>query len=313
MIPGIAAGTYSIHVRDAGNTAIVGVSNSFTVQAPSVTLNVLPSTITLDGLLDVSGLVSPAGDTVQIGFSASATVSPTSWVTATVNGNVWSGSVTPSATGAFYVWAQQTNAPSVNVVSAAITVVQASLTVVGPETGTAGAALAITGSVVPASDIVNIQLSTSNVAMPTSGWVAASNNNGSISGSLTPSDAGTFYVWAQDPASGLTAVSSAIAVNAAAAVVYGFNNPGGSYAHGSGTIGLNGSVSPAQAMGTQVSLSTSNTTAPASGWQAASIIDSNALWAVYYTTPAEVGNYYIWVQTTAGADTVVSSFTVSVT
>ncbi|HTQ70995.1 MAG TPA: collagen-like protein, partial [Acidocella sp.] len=72
-------------------------------------------------------------------------------------------------------------------------------------------------------------------------------------------------------------------------------------------------VTPAQAVGTQVALSTSNSVAPVSGWQAASIIDSNALWAVYYTTPAAAGSYYVWVQTAAGAETAVSSFTISVT
>ncbi len=148
---------------------------------------------------------------------------------------------------------------------------------------------------------MNIQLSASNSTAPASGWTAAANSGGSISGSLTPPAPGTYYVWAQDPASGLTAVSSAITVSAAAAVTYGINNPGGTYVHGSGTIGLNGSVSPAQAVNTQVALSTSNSVVPTSGWQAASIIDSNTLWAIYYTTPATAGSYYVWVQTTAGA------------
>jgi hypothetical protein len=143
--------------------------------------------------------------------------------------------------------------------------------------------------------------------------VAATNNAGSVSGALTPLAAGTYYAWAQDTASGLNAVSGAITVSASAAVTYGFNNPGGSYAHGTGTIGLNGSISPAQAVATQVALSTSNSVAPTSGWQAASIIDSNALWAAYCTTPATAGDYYVWVQTSAGTDTAVSSFTISVT
>ena len=107
-------------------------------------------------------------------------------------------------------------------------------------------------------------------------------------------------------------MSSAITVTASAAVSFGFNNPGGSYTHGSGTIGLNGAISPAQAVSVQVALSTSNSTAPTSGWQAASVIDSNTLWAIYYTSPATAGAYYVWVQTTAGAATAVSSFTVTV-
>ena len=313
VMPGLMAGTYSIRVRDHGNTAVLGVSNSFTVLAPSVTLIALPTTVTLNAGLAVSGSVFPAGSAVQIGLSTSATTAPASWVAATVNAGAWSGNVIPSALGTVYVWAQQTNAPTVDAISAAITVVQANLSVSAPATATAGATLAVTGTVVPAGDAVNIQLSTSNSVVPTGAWVVATNNAGAISGTLTAVAAGTYYVWAQDSASGLTAVSSAVAVNAAAALTYSFNNPGGSYTHGVSTIGLNGPVSPAQVVATQVALSTSSTVVPTSGWQVASIIDSNALWAVYYTTPATVGNYYVWVQTTAGASTAVSSFTISVT
>ncbi len=311
-VPGLTAGTYSIRVRDHGNIAVVGASNSFTVVAPSVALNPPPLAATLNVPMNISGTVLPAGSAVQIGLSTSTTVAPTSWVAATVNNGTWSGSVLPLATGTYYVWAQQTSMASVGVVSAAISIVKASVTVSAPATGAVGVALAVTGSVVPAADAVNIQLSTNNSVAPTGGWIAATNSGGSISGALTPQNAGTNYVWAQDAANGLTAVSAAIIVSASAAVTYGVNNPGGTYTHGSGTIGLNGAVSPAQAIGTQVALSTSNTVVPTSGWQAASVINFNALWAAYLTTPATAGNYYVWVQTTAGADTTVSSFTISV-
>jgi hypothetical protein len=112
---------------------------------------------------------------------------------------------------------------------------------------------------------------------------------------------------------GTTAVSSTIAVTAAAALTYDFNNPGGSYVHGVSTVPLNGSITPAQSVATQVALSTSNSVVPTSGWEAAAIIYSNSLWAIYYTTPAGAGNYYVWVQTTAGTNSAVSSFTVPVT
>ncbi len=312
-IPGMVPGTYAIKVRDHGNVAVIGVSNSFTVQAPIVTINAVAAAVMVNAALAVSGTLSPAGSPVRIGLSASASVAPASWGAATVTGGSWSGSLTPSATGTVYVWVQQTNDTAVEAVSAAISVVQASLSVTAPASGTAGMALAITGSVVPVGDAVNIQLAASNSTVPASGWVAATNNAGSVSGALTPLAAGTYYAWAQDTASGLNAVSGAITVSASAAVTYGFNNPGGSYAHGTGTIGLNGSISPALAVATQVALSTSNSVAPTSGWQAASIIDSNALWAAYCTTPATAGDYYVWVQTSAGTDTAVSSFTISVT
>jgi len=181
-----------------------------------------------------------------------------------------------------------------------------------PATATAGIAIAITGTVSPAVDTVNFQLSSQNTISPANGWIAASNSNGALSVSLTPASAGTYYVWAQDPLTGETTVSSAINVAAAAPVTYGINNPGGSYTHGLGVIPLNGSVTPNQDIATQVALSTSNLTAPSTGWQAASIINANTLWALYFTTPAAAGDYYVWVETTTGAAQTVSGFTIPV-
>jgi hypothetical protein len=179
--------------------------------------------------------------------------------------------------------------------------------------GTAGGALTVSGVVNPAADGVNVQLTTQDSAAPSSGWTTAANSGGSFSAALTPTSSGTYYAWAQDSVTGDTAVTSAIAVAEAPSLTYGFNNPGGTYVHGVSTIGLNGVVSPAQVVATQVALSTSNVVVPGAGWQPASIIYSNTLWAIYYTTPAIAGDYYVWVQTTAGASTAVSSFTVPVT
>lgn len=312
-LPGLAAGTYTVRVRDHGNTAVLGVSNSFTVVAPSVSLASLPGSAVQGVALSVTGTVQPSGAAVQIGLSFSATTAPSTWVSATVSGASWSGSVTPTSAGTVYVWAQETANTAVNAVSSAVSVVATTLSVSAPSTGTAGTALSVTGSISPVADAVNVVLSTQNTTAPTSGWVAATNTSGSLSGSLTPSAAGTYYVWAQDTVTGLTAVSGAITVSVMAALTYGFNNPGGTYVHGVSTIPLNGAITPAQAVGTQVALSTSNTVAPTSGWSSAGVIYGNALWAIYYGTPATAGSYYVWVQTTAGTNTVVSSFTITVT
>jgi hypothetical protein len=312
-VPGLAAGTYTLRVRDHGNIAVVGVSNSFTITAPSIGINALPASTLLNAALAVSGTVSPGAAAVRVGMSTSATTPPASWQNATVSNGAWTANVIPTAVGAVYIWAQQTSATSVQAVSGAVSVNAASLSISAPATGTAGTALGVSGTVYPVSDAVNVQLATQNTTAPTSGWVAATNSAGSISASLTPLVAGTYYAWAQDAATGVTAVSTAITVSAAATISFGFNNPGGSYPHGTGTIGLNGAVTPAQAASVQVALSTSNTVAPISGWQAASVIYSNTLWAVYYTTPATAGSYYVWVETTAGGALAVSSFTVNVT
>jgi hypothetical protein len=310
---GLNPGTYSIRVRDHNTVSIVGLSNSFTIVAPAVTMSAVPAVSALSQTLAFSGTVSPANAAVQVGFSTSNTVLPSAWVNAAVSNGTWTANLTPSAAGVFYVWAAQTGSAPVATVSSAIDIVAASLTLSVPATGTANVALSVTGAVSPASDAVNVQLNTQNTTVPGSGWTAATNTAGNFAASLTPSAGGTYYVWAQDASTGISTVSSAIVVAAAPAVVYGFNNPGGSYPRGVNTIPLNGSITPAQLISTQVALSTSNTSPPASGWQAASVIYNNTLWAIYYPTPPVAGNYYVWVESTAGGNAVVSSFTVPVT
>jgi len=310
---GLPAGSYAVRVRDHNNPAIIGVSNSFTVAAPTIALGSVPVSVMVNSAIALSGTVFPANSAVQVGLSASATTAPTAWVNAVTNNGTWTASLTPMVAGTYYVWAQQDTDTTVQAVSAAVNAVAATLSVSAPATGTAGTALAVTGSVSPVADAVNVVLDVQNTAAPSSGWVAATNASGSLSASLTPGAAGTYYVWVQDPATGLTAVSTAITVAAAPALAYGFNDPGGSYVHGVSTIPLNGSVTPAQNVATQVALSTSNTVVPTSGWQAASIIYSNSMWAIYYNTPATAGTYYVWVQTTVGTDSAVSSFAVTVT
>jgi hypothetical protein len=310
---GLSAGTYTIRVRDHGNVAVTGGSNSFTILPPSVSINPLPAASIVNAGLAVSGTVLPGNDGVQAGLSASPTTPPASWVNATVANGSWSATLNPTVTGTYYIWARQSAATNVQAVSGAINIVAATLTISVPATAAAGSAITVTGTVSPIADVVNLQLSTQNITAPTSGWIASTNSNGSFSISLTPPAAGIYYAWAQDPVSGVTAVSAAITVAAAPAVSYTINNPGGTYTHGLGVVPLNGNVTPPQSIPTQVALSTSNSVAPTSGWQTASNINANTLWGIYYTTPSVAGNYYVWVETTAGAAQIVSSFTVTVT
>lgn len=310
---GLAPGTYAIRVRDHANAAIMGISNNFTVVAPSIALAMLPGTVAQAGLLSVSGTVSPPDAVVQIGISASASTAPVDWVTASVNGGGWTATLTPASAGTVFIWAEQVNVPSVQAVSGAVTVVPATLSVVVPANATAQSAVVVTGTISPSADAVNVQLANQNKVAPSGGWTAAANAGANFTATLTPPSAGTYFVWAQDAVSGLTAVSAAMLVAAAPGVSYGVNNPGQSYVHGVSTIGLNGAITPAQNVATEVALSTSNTIAPTSGWQAASIIYANSLWAVYAPTPASPGSYYVWVQTAAGTSTTVSSFSILVT
>lgn len=313
-VPGLVAGTYTVRVRDHGNIAVIGISNSFTIIPPSISLNAVPAISTVDTAIALSGAVSPGNAAVRVGLSSSATSAPTVWQSATVSNGAWTGSLTPTAAGTVYVWAQQSAAISVETISSAISIVTASLAVSAPPTGTAAAALTVTGTVSPAADAVNVQLSSQNATAPTAGWTAATNNAGSFTGSLTPSAAGTYYAWAQDPSTGLTAVSGAITVSAGASVTYSFNNPGGTYAHGVGTIELTGGISPANAAPLQVALATSNAAPPTSGWSTnVAVLQSNTFWGAYCPAPATAGAYYVWIETTSGGDPTVSSFTVTVT
>jgi hypothetical protein len=312
-LPGLAGGTYAVRVRDHANTAVVGVSNSFTVVPPAVTIDALPASAVLGATLAVSGTVSPGNAAVVVGISNSATVAPASWVNAAVANGAWSATLTPGATGTIYIWAEQSSASLVQAVSAALSVVAASLAISAPATGTAQTALTISGAVSPAADAVNVQLSTQNTTAPSSGWSVAVTTAGSYALSLTPSAAGTYYAWAQDPATGLTAVSAAITIAAAPALTYTINNPGGPFVHGAGTILINGGLSAGQTASTQIALSTSNTVAPASGWETAYSFSNNTVWGVYYTMPAAAGNYYVWVESTTGLGQTVSSFTITVT
>jgi hypothetical protein len=313
VAPGLAGGTYTISVRDHANTVVSGTSNSFTVVATGITIAAVPSSVSVNAPLALSGTVSPGTNAVQVGFSTSATTAPTAWVNAVVSAGAWTATLTPGSAGTVYVWAEQVAAPTVNVVSTAISVLSPSLTISAPATGTVGTSLSVTGAVTPAGDAVNVQLATQNTTVPTSGWTAVTASAGTYLAALTPSQAGTYYAWAQDPVTGLTSVSTAIVVSASSTVSYGANNPGGTYVHGVSTIALNGAVSPAQAIPTQISLSTSNTVVPSSGWQPALNIYNNALWAIYYPTPSTAGNYYVWVETTSGGSPYVSTFTIPVT
>ncbi len=312
-VPGLVAGTYALRVRDHANPAVLGVSNNFVVVAPSVGLGAIPGSIPVNSAILLSGTVVPANAAVQVGLSSSATVAPGGFVNATVTNGSWTASVTPAVGGTAYVWAEQQASPSVLAVSSAINVVAASLTVTAPTTASLGSAVTVSGTVSPGGDIVNVQLAAQNNMVPASGWTAVTAAAGAFTASLTPAAAGTIYAWAQDPATGLTAVSGAISVSAAPALTFGINNPGGTYTHGVSTIPLNGPITPAQNVATQVALSTSATVAPTTGWAAASVIYGNALWAIYYTTPPTAGTYYVWVQTAAGTNSTVSSFTVTVT
>ena len=89
------------------------------------------------------------------------------------------------------------------------------VTVSASAVGTAGAFLAVTGSVSPEGDAVQLQLSEQNGTLPTGAWFGAQTAGGALTGLLLPVAAGTWYVWAYDPVTGAQAVSGAVVVGSA--------------------------------------------------------------------------------------------------
>jgi len=227
QVAGLAAGAYTMFVRDHAQPTVFGTSPLFTVAAAGISITSVPASVAAGGAIAVSGTVTPAGTAVQVGLSSSATVAPASFVTATLSGVSWSAGVTAgTAAGTSYVWVQQAGAPSIRAVSGAISVV---------------------------------------AATPTS-------------------------------------------------VTYTINQPGTTtVAAGSGTLPVNGGISPAQTTATQIAFSTSATVPPGTGWEAASIIDNNTVWAAYAAIPATAGTYYLWVETASGTAATASSFAITVT
>jgi hypothetical protein len=86
--------------------------------------------------------------------------------------------------------------------------------------------------------------------------------------------------------------------------------PSGSYTHGTGVIGVNAHVTPANAP-VQFGFSASATVAPSS-WTAGGFVNTN-LWGAYVPTPATAGAWYAWVTGTDGSSPTVyaTAFTVT--
>jgi hypothetical protein len=74
--------------------------------------------------------------------------------------------------------------------------------------------------------------------------------------------------------------------------------PSGSYAHGSGVIGINAHVNPGTAT-IQFGFSTSTNTAP-TAWLTATYVNTD-LWGQYMPTPATAGMWYAWAEGTDGS------------
>jgi hypothetical protein len=90
------------------------------------------------------------------------------------------------------------------------------ITITAPGTASVGVAFSVAGTVSPAGDTVQVQLDTQNATLPAGPWETVTTAAGTFAGVVEIVAPGTWYVWGYDPISGASAVSSAIAVPAAA-------------------------------------------------------------------------------------------------
>ncbi len=93
------------------------------------------------------------------------------------------------------------------------------VTVLAPAAGAVGQLMPVTGTVSPAGDTVQLQLSSQNATLPSAAWTAAQTAAGDFTGAVMPVAPGTWYVWAYDPVTGAQAVSGPVVVGAQAGVV----------------------------------------------------------------------------------------------
>lgn len=193
-----------------------GAASGGEAGAANLLLTSSPTGGTVGAALAVSGTVAPSGAAVEVGLTSTATTAPQTWVNATVAGSSWTAALTPDTAGTFYVWVREVDSPSVQAVSAGFAVVAQTAGSVSfsspPTSGVVGMAMAVSGSVSPSGSAVQVGFSSSATIAPSS-WAAASVSGAGWTASVTPSSAGTFFLWAQQTgATGVQAVSSAITI-----------------------------------------------------------------------------------------------------
>jgi hypothetical protein len=200
--------TFYVWAAQQEDTGVYAVSSAFTDVAVSAAIEITQANnealVSGSATVTIIGTVVDSGSYISVGLSSSSTQPPTSYVSASVSGDQFTGQVTVSAAGIYYAWAKET-APRT-----ASTVYSRTVEVLGPVSGLsitsfptsqlAGTTLAIQGTVTDTNPTVQIGLSTSNTTPPTNfqnatvvGGVWSIQTYESVF--LLP---GTYYIWAQE-------------------------------------------------------------------------------------------------------------------
>jgi hypothetical protein len=323
MGAGIVSGTGSSVLPPGASAEIVGLTysggsivwwNGIAPTSPTITVAMVAAPAPNTAFTVSGGLFDDTPTALDYSFDGSHW---TAAVTPNIGATSYHFQVPGMTAGTYTILVRDHANTTVVGTSPPFTITAATVTIGAvPTSVTVGGAIPVTGTVAPSGAAVQVGLSASTTVAPTV-YAAASVSSANWSTSLVAgSVAGTYYVWAQQINDvSIQAVSGAIVVSASvAAISYTVNQPASvSIAAGSGTVALNGGVSPPQSIATQMAFSTSNTVRPTTGWQNAAIIDNNTVWAIYATVPASAGTYYIWVETTTGTNAVVSTFSIQVT
>lgn len=180
--------------------------------------------------------------------------------------------------------------------------------------------LAAIGTVNPVADAASCQMAVSNqnLTPPVSGWVTATFSSPPLfECDLGPQNTvGTIYVWARDPLTGSTAVSTPVEVAAAPPLTV--QNPPAFLAIEDSVYNnfiAQGTVVPTMDS-VEAGLSLSNTEAPTDGLIPLTNDGSGSLSGTIsvadYAQFVEIGDYYLWLVDTVNNNSVVSANPVSV-
>lgn len=326
MGTGIVSGSGGSALPPGASAEIIGLTysggsivwwNGVAPASPTITVGPISAPTPNTAFTVSGGLFDDAPAALDYSFNGSNWAAA---VSAVIGANSYEFQVPGLAVGTYTIMVRDHGNTTVVGTGAPFTVAAAATATLAitsaPSVVSAGGGISVSGTVEPSGAAVQVGLSASNTVAPKS-FVAANVAGTGWSALLTAgTTAGTYFVWAQQTSDTAIVVVSGgivVAVNTAT-TIYTVNQPAVlSVAAGSGTLALNGGVSPPQTTPTQMAFSTSNTVRPTSGWQSVAIIDNNSVWAIYATVPGTAGDYYIWVETATGADATVSPFSITVT
>jgi hypothetical protein len=312
-----------------------------TVTGPTITVNtIVPQTP--NTAIAVSG--SYLNDAPSaLDYSTNGGTTWTAATSPTISNGTYSFSISAGlAAGTYTIEVRDHSATSVIGTSNSFTIQSASLAITSSASATVGTPLSFTGSVVPTSDTCQVALGVSNTTAPTVNFVSATNTSGTLSGTVTPTSAGLYYLWVKDTTNNTTAVSStAITVAASTSNATIQSQSGGttfsiysayplnsSYAHYTGTGGqipLAFSITPAAANGATVvgfwtssvptSLPTTGQVGLDSGDIAPGFYVSGSLISMFISAPSTPGTYYfsLWLQNNGSNNAYMVSSAVTIT